>query len=1276
MGIKTVAVYSDLDANARHVQLADEAFHLGPAQSSESYLSIPRMLEAIKSTGAQAVHPGYGFLSENPEFVLALEQQGVTFVGPTAMAIGAMGDKIQSKLLAKASGVHCIPGYDGEVFSVQEATAVAHTIGYPVMVKASAGGGGKGMRIAWNDRELADGFKLAKQEAQSSFGDARLLIEKYIDQPRHIEVQVLGDNYGNVIYLPERECSIQRRNQKVIEESPSAFVDKVTRHRMGLEAVALAKHVNYNSAGTVEFLLDSQKNFYFLEMNTRLQVEHPITEYVTGLDLVEQMLYSAAGHRLAITQKDIQINGWAMESRVYAEDPVNYLPSVGRLLTYQEPTITPSVRCDSGFMEGSEVHVEYDPLLCKLATHAPTRQGAIDTMIDALDNYVIRGVTHNIPLLRGVMAHPRFQDGQSITTQFLADEYPGGYSRPLMSDKDQNGLFALSAAVWAKKESSRWERGPSSWDVWVQVTHDQTNTTSEQRLDIKRDHGNTFKIGSKHDTWTLSTRWPLDGLLAHATVQETGHKMVLQYLDRLDSGFRIQYQGNEVINSPMPGKIISLAVKEGDEVVEGTELAVVEAMKMQNILRTPRTGTIKKIHFGLTLRTSLNPEWTANYVAYDDLKHFLKNEAANREWTEDNESKFIERLERELEKVYAFQRTKHDEIQGRITAETQEVEALCQNSEAEEHEFTDSEIELGHIIADVHDLAKFTRLNYTGFLKIIKKHDKMTGWSLKPMFGVRLNAKPFYAENYDALIVRISSLYDRVRTRGKERGGDASAGGKQAAFVRNTTKYWVHPDNITELKLIILKHLPVLVFNPNKEFSQEDSAITSIYYDNDEFDLYTGRLEKTEGAEAIRMRCNTIFVERKTHREDWTGEKSVKARFPIKEKYLNAFLSGNYTTDELFSKAREQGRKSEKEIEELEQLAQEVQYRVLTKRLHPMMRTFYNRTAFQLPGDARVRISLDTELSLIREDNEGQVRSGDNWRRNDIGVDWPFKQLPDKDICRFPYAVLEVKLQTHVGQEPPAWVVELVNSHLVESVPKFSKFIHGCATLLEDKIYQLPFWLPQMDIDIRKPHNPSFGLFRPEAIESSSISSGAQKDYSDDENRVEIDMDDEEGASTDYQEGGIMRDGILKVLSPPGLRNLVRKSKTTFVRNAAPHKAPTTRQPVIQRAPPVKTYFANERTFLHWLQFTLLLGALALGLLNFSDHVGRVSATFFTAISIAVMLYALYNYHSRTTSVEKREVGDYSEKNAPAILTGLLVAAVLTNLYLRIANGDDFEWNQ
>ncbi|KAI8890466.1 SPX-domain-containing protein [Backusella circina FSU 941] len=689
--------------------------------------------------------------------------------------------------------------------------------------------------------------------------------------------------------------------------------------------------------------------------------------------------------------------------------------------------------------------------------------------------------------------------------------------------------------------------------------------------------------------------------------------------------------------------------------------------------------------FGHTLRTSLNPDWTYNYVAYDDLKVILKKKAYTG-WDEESESKFVELLEKELDKVYSFQRVKLDEINRRIQTEAREVDNLCQSEHSEDDEFTASEIELGHIIADVHDLAKFTRLNYTGFLKIIKKHDKVTGWPLKPMFGVRLNAKPFYKENYDALIVRISNLYDRVRTRGKERGGDSAAGGKQAAFVRNTTKYWVHPDNITELKLIILKHLPVLVFNPNKEFETQDSAISSIYYDNDDFDLYMGRLEKTEGAEAVRMRwyggmdSNTVFVERKTHREDWTGEKSVKARFPIKEKYLNSFLAGDYTTDELFAKAR--ARKSEKEMAEVEQLAQEVQYRCLTKRLHPVMRTFYNRTAFQLPGDARVRISLDTELSLIREDNEGRTRSGNNWRRTDIGVDYPFKQLPDEDICRFPYAVLEVKLQTHVGQEPPQWVVELVNSHLVESVPKFSKFIHGCATLLEDKIQVLPFWLPQMEVDIRKPRNKVFGVSRPEALSSSSVSGSSGSGYDGSklitDEHVQIVMAGEATEATPLVRGdGHFHSGdnndttntpnLFKKLSPAGLKNLFKKSKTTFLR-----KQP--RRPIPTKAPPAKTYFANERTFLHWLKFTLLLGGLAIGLLNFSDKIGRISASIFTLISMSVMIYALYNYHDRANRVQRNELGDFSDKYGPAVLTLFVIVAIGINMFLRLSM-DELEWN-
>ncbi|KAI7860151.1 VTC domain-containing protein [Circinella umbellata] len=706
--------------------------------------------------------------------------------------------------------------------------------------------------------------------------------------------------------------------------------------------------------------------------------------------------------------------------------------------------------------------------------------------------------------------------------------------------------------------------------------------------------------------------------------------------------------------------------------------------------------------FGHTLQTSLYPEWTFYYLAYDDLKRFLKkNSRGDQEWTEENESEFVERLEKELDKVYSFQRAKLEEINRRIESEAQEVEELCRKEAPEEDEFTASEMELGHIIADVHDLAKFTRLNYTGFLKIIKKHDKVTRWPLKPMFMVRLNAKPFYKENYDALIVRISTLYDRVRTRGKERGGDAAAGGKQSAFVRNTTKYWVHPDNITELKLIILKHLPVLVFNPNKEFEPQDSAITSIYYDNDDFNLYMGRLEKSEGAEAIRMRwyggmeSNTIFVERKTHREDWTGEKSVKARFPVKEKYLNAFLKGEYTTDELFAKMREQGKHSEKEIQEMEQLAQEVQYTTLTKRLHPMMRTFYNRTAFQLPGDARVRISLDTELSLIREDNMGgKRRSGDNWRRTDIGVDYPFKQLPEEDICRFPYAVLEVKLQTHVGQEPPQWVVELVNSHLVESVPKFSKFIHGCATLLEDKINVLPFWLPQMDTDIRKPRICSFGVLRPTDTAGSSSASANEEDHvqirmiaeatqtstqpptaTANENTPLLSSSEQQTQDYEGVEAKKRKDSIL---SPAGLRYLFKKSKTTFKRNDQQKDSARAARLAAAAAkpPPVKTYFANERTFLAWLQFTLLLGGLAIGLLNFSDEIGRISSGIFTALSLGVMIYALYNYHDRATRVSQNEIGEYSDKYGPGVLTGFVVLAISINFYLRLTLDDGVEWNK
>lgn len=460
------------------MRAADEAVRV------PSYLAIDAMVTAALTTGSQAVHPGYGFLSENPQFVHALTEAGVVFVGPNTQAIAAMGDKIASKKLAIASRVSCIPGYDGEVTTVDQAREVAHQIGYPVMVKASAGGGGKGMRIAWDDDGLREGFKLAKHESRNAFGDDRLLVEKYIDRPRHIEIQVLGDAHGHVVYLPERDCSIQRRNQKVIEESPSVHIDDATRRAMGEQAVALAKHVQYNSAGTVEFLVDAHRNFYFLEMNTRLQVEHPITELVTGLDLVEHMLYSAAGYPLALDQAAVaRPRGWAIEARVYAEDPVQYLPSAGRLTVYQEPPVSTQgtlVRCDSGVAEGSEIPVDYDPLLCKLVTHADTRAQAVDAMVRSLDRYVIQGVTHNVPLLRSILTHPRFVSGKEITTHFLAQEMPGGYQAALLPSEDRRRLAIMMGAMASKVERAKYGTRPfTEKPVWVQIRDEQTHKIIE-----------------------------------------------------------------------------------------------------------------------------------------------------------------------------------------------------------------------------------------------------------------------------------------------------------------------------------------------------------------------------------------------------------------------------------------------------------------------------------------------------------------------------------------------------------------------------------------------------------------------------------------------------------------------------------------------------------------------------------------------------------------------------------------------------------------------------
>lgn len=558
--------------------------------------------------------------------------------------------------------------------------------------------------------------------------------------------------------------------------------------------------------------------------------------------------------------------------------------------------------------------------------------------------------------------------------------------------------------------------------------------------------------------------------------------------------------------------------------------------------------------FGEQLRSSVIKEYQWYYIDYEGLKADLKKASGpviqsqsepqggsttdgasssrprakgrpKREWTEDDESRFVYRLESELEKVYQKQQLKTIEITRRLQASERDVDDIVARMNERqpgkdgpsEEEFMVLEEDLSDIIADVNDLAKFVQLNYTGFYKIMKKHDKMTGWHIRPVFEARMKAKPFFKDNHDELLVKLSKLYDIVRTRGNPVKGDSASGGSQGNFIRNTTKYWVHPDNVTELKLIILKHLPVLVYNGAKEFDSDDTAITSIYYDNpDTWELYEGRLKKTEGAEAIRLRwyggmdTDKIFVERKTHREDWTGEKSVKARFQVREKHVNSYMKGEMLPAAIMDKQRKTGKRSPSDYDKDENLAQEIQWEVLKKGYEPVCRSFYHRTAFQFPGDLRVRISLDTELTLIREDNiDGRKRSGDNWRRMDIGVDYPFSQLPAEDICRFPYAVLEVKIQTQAGQQTPEWVRQLVASHLVEAIPKFSKFIHGCATLFPDRIKLLPFWYPQMDVDIRKPVTHNFGIQRGSQTGTTGTSEDEEDDY---------DSDDEDARAAQRQE--------------------------------------------------------------------------------------------------------------------------------------------------------------
>ncbi|MBO9449320.1 acetyl/propionyl/methylcrotonyl-CoA carboxylase subunit alpha [Tropicibacter sp. R16_0] len=643
MGISTVAIYSDADKQALHVQMADEAIHIGPPPANQSYIVIDKVMDAIKQSGAQAVHPGYGFLSENAKFAEALEEAGVAFVGPPKGAIEAMGDKITSKKIAQEAGVSTVPGYMGLIEDADEAVKISNDIGYPVMIKASAGGGGKGMRIAWNDDEAREGFQSSKNEAANSFGDDRIFIEKFVTQPRHIEIQVLCDQHGNGIYLGERECSIQRRNQKVVEEAPSPFLDEATRKAMGEQSVALAKAVGYASAGTVEFIVDGDKNFYFLEMNTRLQVEHPVTELITGVDLVEQMIRVANGEELSITQDDVTLTGWAIENRLYAEDPYRgFLPSIGRLTRYRPPAEVAAgpmaengtwhgdapqgetaVRNDTGVYEGGEISMYYDPMIAKLCTWGPDRASAIEAMRVALDSFEVEGIGHNLPFVSAVMDHQIFIDGD-MTTAFIEEQYPEGFQGVELPEADLRRIAASAAAMHRVAEIRR-TRVSGRMDnherkvgtEWVVSLQGESFEVS-----IAADHDGstvTFADGTTH---RVASDWtPGDQL---ATLDVDGSPLVLK-VGKVSGGFRLRSRGadmtvhvrtprqaelaalmpekvapdtSKLLLCPMPGLIVKVDVEVGDEVQEGQALCTVEAMKMENILRAEKKGVVSKINAG------------------------------------------------------------------------------------------------------------------------------------------------------------------------------------------------------------------------------------------------------------------------------------------------------------------------------------------------------------------------------------------------------------------------------------------------------------------------------------------------------------------------------------------------------------------------------------------------------------------------------------------------------------------------------------------------------
>ncbi|EPZ31341.1 VTC domain-containing protein [Rozella allomycis CSF55] len=669
--------------------------------------------------------------------------------------------------------------------------------------------------------------------------------------------------------------------------------------------------------------------------------------------------------------------------------------------------------------------------------------------------------------------------------------------------------------------------------------------------------------------------------------------------------------------------------------------------------------------FGEQIKSKRYPEWRFHYMDYDYLKSILKERTAKSAYFSDgDEAAFVQALEKELEKVFDFRDVKG----GELTRHVQDVEKRVHAHLGDNDVINELQKEIERITLELMELANFTRLNYTGFIKILKKHDKYTAYMLKPMFMVRLNSRPLYLENLDNLILRLSKLYDVIRNGGQREDVSNDAAGSAQNFVRKTTKYWVHPDNVTELKFYIMKHLPILVFDKKK--TTPDPAISSVYYDNDDMELYTGRLEKTEGAIALRLRWygsdepQEVFVERKTHREDWTGETSVKSRFVLKEKHVNDFLSGAYTLDKSVEKMRDKKSKSDEELEAMMTLSREIQNVVLEKKLKPAVRTFYNRTAFQLPGDARVRISLDTELSMIRED---PPRNQGNWRRPDVLCEYPFNNLPSDEIVRFPYAILEVKLQTQMGQEPPKWVQDLVQGHLVEEVPKFSKFIHGCSTLLEHKVTLFPFWLPQMDVDIRKQPAQMVDETareiekekrRPieEAINRDiSVTKRLSKNHKD----VTIEMPKEDAEDESDEEKPLL--GLSRKHQASSIFSIftTKRKPVNDQKNGKKIAVPVRVEP--------KVFFANERTFLSWVQFSIFLGGTASVFLSLPNNpTATFSAYLFISVAVLFALYALFLYQWRAHRIRTRHPGPYDDRVGPVILVIAFLAAMISSFIFHL----------